>query len=83
MLYLRANAETRALIDRYRRYQEALRQGKVGRLQEQVGQLVQERLEAGYEGVSARDVWARLDDELKSVRHTYRYVAKAVAANDA
>ncbi|WP_263769199.1 hypothetical protein [Propionivibrio soli] len=83
LLYLRANAETRALVDRSRRYQEALRQGKVGRLQEQVGQLVQERLEEGYEGISAREIWARLDDELKSVRHTYRHVAKAVVANDA
>ncbi len=44
--------------------------------------LIQERLDAGYEGISAREVWLNLDDDLKSVRHTYRQVANAIAAND-
>ena len=82
LLYLRANTEARAIADRYRRHQAASREEKETRLQVQVGELIQERLDAGYEGISAREVWLHLDDDLKSVRHTYRQVAKAIAAND-
>jgi hypothetical protein len=82
LLYLRANKEARAIADRYRRHQASCRDEKESRLQAQVGELIQERFEAGYEGVSARDVWQRLDTDLKSVRHGYRQVAKAMAANE-
>lgn len=82
LLYLRANIEARAISDRYRRHQAASREGKEARLHEQVGELIRERLDAGYEGISAREVWMQLDDDLKSVRHTYRQVSKAIAAND-
>ena len=43
---------------------------------------IRERLNAGYEGISAREVWQQLDGDLKTIRHTYRQVAKAIAAND-
>ena len=82
LLYLRANQEARAIADRYRRHQASCRNERASRLQTQVGELIQERFEAGYEGVSARDVWQRLDTDLKSVRHSYRQVAKAMAANE-
>ena len=82
LLYLRANTEARAIADRYRRHQAALKEGKEARLQAQVGELIQERLGAGYEGISAREVWQQLDGDLKTIRHTYRQVAKAIAAND-
>lgn len=81
-LYLRANTEARAIADRYRRHQAASRDAKKARLQVQVGELIQERLDAGYGGISAREIWQSLDSDLKSVRHTYRQVAKAIAAND-
>lgn len=82
LLYLRANMEARAISDRYRRHQAASREDKEVRLQEKVGELIQERLDAGYEGISAREVWLQLDGDLKSVRHTYRQIATAIAAND-
>lgn len=82
LLYLRANVEARAITDRHRRFQAASREDKEVRLQEQVVKLIQGRQEAGYEGISAREVWQHLDDELKTVRHTYRHIAKAIAAND-
>ena len=81
-LYLRANTEARAIADRYRRHQAAMREDKTKQLHAHVAELVQERLDAGYEGVSARDVWQSLPTELKSVRHSYRQISKALAAND-
>ncbi len=82
LLYLRANTEARAIADRHRRHQAALKEDKEARLQVQVGELIRERLYAGYEGISAREVWQQLDGNLKTIRHTYRQVAKAIAAND-
>lgn len=82
LLYLRANTEARAIADRYREYQATMREDKETRLQAQVGELIQERIEAGYEGISAREVWQNLSNDLKSVRHTYWQVAKAIAANN-
>lgn len=82
LLYLRANTEARAIADRYRRHQAALKEAKEARLQAEVGELIRERLDAGYEGISAREVWQQLDGDLKTIRHTYRQVAKAIAAND-
>lgn len=81
-LYLRTNAETRAIADRYQRHQATKREERKARLQAQVGELIRERLDAGFEGMSARELWQNLDSDLKAVRHTYRQVAKAIAAND-
>jgi len=81
-LYLRANTEARAIADRYRRHQAALREQKDVQIQAAVEELIQERLDAGYEGISAREVWQSLSSDLASVRHTYRKVAKILAAND-
>ena len=81
-LYLRANTEARAIADRYRRHQAAMREDKTKQLHAHVAELVQERLDAGYEGVSARDVWQSLPTELKSVHHSYRQISWALAAND-
>ena len=81
-LYLRANTEARAIADRYRRHKAAMRDAKEVLLQAEVRELVQERLDAGYEGISARDVWQQLPSDLKSVRHSYRQISRAMAAND-
>ena len=59
-----------------------MREDKTKQLHAHVAELVQERLDAGYEGVSARDVWQSLPTELKSVRHSYRQISRALAAND-
>lgn len=81
-LYLRANAEARAIADRYRRYRAAVREAREAQFQAEVGELIQARLDAGYEGISAREVWQSLSSDLKSVRYTYHHLAKALAAND-
>jgi len=82
LLYLRANVETRALVDRHKRHQAASRHEKEVRLKAQVAELIEERLDAGYEGISAREIRRHLDGDLKSVRHLYGHVAEAMAAND-
>jgi len=82
LLYLRANTEARTIVDRYRRHQATTREAKKARLQTQVSELIRERLDAGFEGISAREVWQHLDSELKAARHTYRQVAQAIAASD-
>ncbi len=81
-LYLQANVEARAIADRFRRAQSSKRHDLETRMRERVGELLQERGEAGYEGVSAREVWQRLGPGLSSVRHSYRHIGTVVAAND-
>ena len=81
-LYQHANREARAITDRYRRYRAIARKDRQERLQQHMGELFQERLEAGYEEMSAREVLPRLSTELKSLRNIYRNIAKVVAAND-
>ena len=44
--------------------------------------LLQEKLDGGSDGISARDVWQNLEKDLRSVRYSYREIAKAIAAND-
>lgn len=82
LLYLRANTEARAIVDRYRRHQAASRKAKEARFQAEVNELIRERLDTGYSGISARDVWLNLDKHVTAVRNTYREIAKAIAAND-
>jgi len=81
-LYQHANQEARAIADRHRRSQASARNKLEGQLRERVTELLQERLEEGYEGMSARDVLPRVDSELKAVRNMYRVISEVVAAND-
>ncbi|WP_159099412.1 hypothetical protein [Parazoarcus communis] len=37
--------------------------------------MLDERLAAGYEGMSARDIWYRLDTEAQSVPSIFRHIA--------
>lgn len=59
-----------------------IREDRKERLHDQVSELLQERLEAGYEGLSAREVLLTLPADLKSVRNVYRHIGEVVAAND-
>ena len=81
-LYQRANQEARAIADRYRRHQAGIRNAREERLREQVSELLQERLEEGYQGLNARDVLPKVDAELKAVRNIYGLISQVVAAND-
>lgn len=81
-IYQHANTEARIIVDRFRRYQSTSRQNRETRLGEQVTALLQERQDAGFDGLSAREVRQTLDGDLKSVRHSFRYIGAAVAAND-
>lgn len=73
-LYLRANAEARAIADRHRRYRAACKQQRVDELRTKIEKLLDERLEAGYEGISARDIWARLDTEAQSINGIFHHI---------
>lgn len=81
-LYMHATVETQAIADRFRRYRTQVRASRESRLQAQISELVQERFEAGYVGISAREMWPSLPSDQKSVRHSFSLVAKAVADDD-
>lgn len=77
-LYLRANIETRALADRYQRHRASVGEQRQARLQAQIGDVLDERLAAGYEGMSARDIWNRLDTEAQSVPGIFRHISQVI-----
>lgn len=73
-LYLRANTEARALAHRYLNHRECRREQLQAELHAQIGKALDERLKAGYRGMSARDIWDRLDAEAKSVPSIFRHI---------
>jgi len=79
-LYLRANIETRALADRYLRHRASIGEQRQARLQAQIGDVLDERLAAGYEGMSARDIWNRLDTEAQSVPGIFRHISQVIGS---
>lgn len=81
-LYQNANAETRAIVDRYQGHRAGSREDKMKRLHDQVTALLHERWNAGYAGMSARDIWPLLTHDLKAIRHSFRHIEVAIAAND-
>lgn len=81
-VYQNANPEARAIVSRYQHHRIGSKEDKLQRLQDQVDELLQERRADGYAGISARDVWPLLDQDLKAIRHSFRYIDAAIAAND-
>lgn len=79
-LYLRANLETRVLADRYLRHRTSVGEQRQARLQAQIGDILDERLAAGYEGMSARDIWNQLDTEAQSVPGIFRHISQVVGS---
>lgn len=73
-LYLRANTEARAIADRYRRHQACLTQQREERLHAQIGEVLDERLLEGYDGMSARDLWSRCDTSGQSVPSIFGHI---------
>lgn len=81
-LYQNANPEVRAIVSRHQRHRTESRDDRMQRLQDQVTELLQERWAEGYAGMSARDVWPLLNQDLKAIRHSFRYIETIIAAND-
>ncbi|MCB1887813.1 MAG: hypothetical protein KDH20_09420 [Rhodocyclaceae bacterium] len=77
-LYLRANDEARAIADRHRRHGSSVRQERELKLQTQIGEILDERLAAGAEGMSAREIWNQTGTEAKSVAHVFRHIRTVV-----
>lgn len=77
--YLRANREARAITDRYSRYRATVRQQREAKLQAQIGEILDERLAEGYEGMSARDIWSRLDNEAQSVSGIFGHINQVLS----
>jgi transposase-like protein len=73
-LYLRANTEARAIADRYRRHQASQAQQREERVHVQIDEVLNERLSAGYDGMSARDLWSRCDTEIQSVSSVFSHI---------
>lgn len=76
-VYLRANTEARAIAERHRKYRAASKQQKAMLLEARVHALLEERLAAGYTGISARDVWEQLDDESRSVEGVFSMITNS------
>lgn len=73
-LYLRANTEARVIADRYRRHQSSLTQKREERLHAQIGELLDERLAAGYEGMSARELWSLGNTDVQSLPSVFKHI---------
>jgi len=80
--YQRANTEARAIVDRFLRHRSAVRQARKEQFAGHMNALLRERLNAGFEGISARDVWPTLTGDLRLVRHTFQHIGSGAAAND-
>ena len=78
--YLRANAEARAIADRHSRYRTSVRLEREADLKVRIGEILEERLAAGYEGMSAREIWARLDSEAQSVSGIFEHINQVLAS---
>lgn len=74
-LYLRATAEARALADRYLRHRSSLGKQRQARLHAQIAEVLNERQEAGYNGMSGRDIWHRLDTDAQAVSGTFHHIS--------
>lgn len=80
--YLRLNAEARALADRYRRHRAGRVREREAELRAGIGAVLDERLDAGYAGVSAREVWERLGEEARGVGNVFRHIRAVRAERD-
>ena len=49
-------------------------------LRMRIGEILEERLAAGYEGMSAREIWARLDSEAQSVSGIFGHINQVLAS---
>ncbi|OWW22626.1 TniQ family protein [Noviherbaspirillum denitrificans] len=77
-LYLRANGEARALADRYRRHKAHATTKREETVRMHIGEVLDERLSAGYDGLSARDLWvAGVNEGAPSVPNIFSHI-KAV-----
>lgn len=77
-LYLRVNTEARAVADRYLRRHAALGEQRQARRHAQIEEVLDERLEAGFDGMSARDIWNRLDTEAQPVSSIFHHISAGV-----
>lgn len=74
-LYLRANVEARALADRYLRRRVLVGKARRAKLQNQIAEVLNERRQSGYDGMSARDIWHRLDTEAQAVSGIFHHIS--------
>lgn len=75
-LYLRANAEARALAERHSRYRAAQGEQSRQKLQARIAEILDERLSDGYAGISARDVWEALDEDTRKAPHVFSHISE-------
>lgn len=78
--YLRANAKARAIADRHSRYRTSVRLEREADLKVRIGEILEERLAAGYEGMSAREIWARLGSEAQSISGIFGHINQVLAS---
>lgn len=79
-LYLRANAEARAIADRHSRHRSEVKRQRETHLRQQINEILDERQADGYVGMSARDVLARLDAEARAVPGVFGHIQAVLAS---
>ena len=77
-LYLRANAEARAITDRHTRYRSHVRKQREDDFMMRIGEVLDDRLAEGFKGLSARDIWERLDEESCSVGSVFGLIRQVM-----
>ena len=80
-LYLRANAEARALAERYSRIRAAQGEQSRQKLQARISEILDERLSVGYAGISARDVWEALDEDTRKAPHVFSHISEIMRSH--
>lgn len=78
-LYLRANAQARAITARHTQYRAQIRKQREEQLVARIGEVLDDRLAQGFDGVSARNIWDKLDVESWSVESVFALIQQAIA----
>lgn len=77
-LYLRANAEARAITDRHSRYRARVRKQREDDLVVRIGEVLDAKVAEGFAGLSARDIWERLGEEARSVESVFGLIRQVM-----
>ncbi|KDC57254.1 TniQ family protein [Bordetella bronchiseptica] len=77
-LYLKANAEARTITDRHSQYRARVRKQREDALVVRIGEVLDAKVAEGFAGLSARDVWERLDEEARSVESVFGLIRQVM-----
>lgn len=77
-LYLRANVEARAITDRHSRYRARVRKQREDAFVARISEVLDTKVAVGFAGLSARDIWERLDEDARSVENVFGLIRQVM-----